>query len=228
VIKSKYIILISLLIFGCKAKSLVHYVPILDSKNKLIGDSIFDNNVLTQIIFIDSTYIIDSIVYERFRNGVLKSIQTYRAGKNIFENILFYENGNIKKYRFIDDDNPNYYYERSYNSDGIFEKSQGNPFYQGYIIDTTSTSLKIKKGNAITYLIFYPHPPDCKTTLYVKYSDSVKYNVFKKSPFLNFLSTVSQDNDSVGTFRTNILLEIIDRAGISSQYEHSVIFDVVP
>jgi hypothetical protein len=68
--------------------------------------------------------------------------------------------------------------------------------------------LELKKGEQIDYKIYYPNPPDCKTKLYIKYDDGKLFDVFKKSTFMNFLQTTSNDNDQIGTYKVNILLEI--------------------
>src|SRR6266571_7705942 len=102
--------------------------PILNSKNIHIGDSIFISGVLKKVIFTDSSYVIDSIVYERYDNNNLKSKSTYKSSKPIFENIEYHQNGKMKKYVFIDDDNANYFYERNYDTLGNLLNKQGELF----------------------------------------------------------------------------------------------------
>ena len=90
---------------------------------------------------------------------------------------------------------------------GVLIKINGYLFFQGFIIDTTSKNLDIKKGSTINYRIYYPNPPDCISSIYIKNDDGSTYDVFKKSSFLNFLQTTYQDNSTIGTYKINIMLE---------------------
>ena len=159
----------------------------------------------------------------------MKSLKTFKGGKNIFENIDYYENGNIKKYSFIDEDNSNYYYERLYHSSGALMKINGYLFFQGYIIDTVSKNLDIKKGTIMSYRIYYPNPPDCSAKIYIANDDGKLYDVFKKSNFINFLQTVYQDNNEIGTFKVNILLELKENnLDTIARYTHGLLYTVKP
>ena len=221
--------IILFIFFSCNKKNEQTKAPFYDSNMKHIGDSIFDNKILSKINFTDTTYEIDSIVFKTnkgFKNRLV-SINTYKNGKLIFENIEFYENGNIKKYLFIDEDNSNYYYERLYNKEGKFSTSAGCLFFQGYIIDSSSKSMDIRKGTTITYRIYYPNPPDCKTDIYIKNDDGSVYDVFNKSKFINFLQTVAQDNNELGTFKVNVQLKQKSDDTIIF-YSKDVIFNVIP
>lgn len=204
--------------------------PFFDAKGKHIGDSVFIDNVVNKIVFIDSSYILDSIVFSRYNNpsNSLKSIESYNDGKRIFENIDYYENGNIKKYSFIDEDNSNYFYERLYHSSGALLKVNGYLFFQGYIIDTASKNSDIKKGSTINYRIYYPNPPDCNVKVYIKNDDGTVYNVFSKSKFLNFLQTAYQDNNELGTYKANIFIELKENSiDTIVRYNHEFIYKVV-
>jgi len=224
------LIFISLL-SSCKDKSVYLKKQFFDSKNKYIGDSIFINNIIKTIVFKDSSYVIDSIVYNRYNNSVnnLKSIQTFKNGKNIFENIDYFENGNIKRYSFIDEDNSNYYYQRNYDSNGNFLNTYGYVFFKGYVTNINLDNLEVKKGTTIDYKIFYPNPPDCKAKIYVRVNDSTLFDVFHKSKYLNFLQTVVKDNNELGTYQTNILLELKQNNNDSViRYDKTLFFKVVP
>ena len=221
---------LAIMFIACKEKKKYSKKPFYDLQKKYLGDSIFLNGAIKKIAFIDTSYEIDSIVFNWYTNqsNTLKSVLTYKNGKNIFENIEYHENGNIKKYSFNDEDNPNYYYERFYNHDGVLEKIKGYLFFQGFIIDTTSKDQNIKKGSTINYRIYYPNPPDCISSLYIKNNDGTIYNVFKKSTFINFLQTVYQDNNTVGTYKTNIVLEQKNKnIDTVISYNNEFIFKVV-
>ena len=205
--------------------------PFYDSKGAHVGDSLFINKLIKKIIFIDTSYTIDSIIFNRYENSenTLKNIRTFRKEKNIFENIDYFENGNIKKYSFIDEDNKNYFYERLYNDSGKIKSINGYLFFQGYVTNINTENLEIKKGQSIDYKIYYPNPPDCNVKIYIKYDDGTKFNVFKKSPFINFLQTVSNDNTELGTYKVNILLELMGKNKNDSiiQYNHELFYKVV-
>jgi antitoxin component YwqK of YwqJK toxin-antitoxin module len=230
----KYLIFLSFLaivFIACREKEKYSTKPFYDLHKKCLGDSIFLNGVIKKIVFIDTSYEIDSIVFNWKDNTckTLKSVQTFKRGKNVFENIEYYENGNIKKYSFIDEDNPNYYYKRFYNYDGVLENVNGYLFFQGFIIDTASKDQYMKKGSTINYRIYYPNPPDCISKVYIKNDDGTIYDVFMKSTFLNFLQTVYQDNKITGTFKINIVLEQKNKnMDTAIRYNHEFIFKVIP
>lgn len=221
----------TILFYSCKEQDKYIKKPFYDLAKKHIGDSVFINGVVRKILFIDTTYEIDSIIFNRYSNANhnLRSIQTFKGGKYVFENIEYHENGNIKKYSFFDEDNPNYYYERLYYDNGVLVKITGHLFFQGFIVDTASKNLDIKKGSTIDYRIYYPNPPDCISRIYIKNDDGSIYDVFKKSSFLNFLQTTYQDNNTVGTYKVNIMLEQKDKSmDTTIMYNSSVIFNVIP
>ena len=228
----KYLINILFLtfLFACKEKDRYTKKPFYNSHKQYVGDSIFINDYINKIVFIDSSYDIDSVVFNWYVNThKIKSMQTFRGGKNVYENKEYYENGNIKKYLFIDEDSSNYYYERLYNLNGHLEKVIGYLFFQGYIIDTTSKNIDIKKGATIQYLIYYPNPPDCATRIFIKSDDGTIYDVFSKSNFLDFLQTVYQDIPRAGTYKVNVALEQKDLSRDTIiNYSKAAIFNVVP
>ncbi|MBS1927430.1 MAG: hypothetical protein JST95_02405 [Bacteroidetes bacterium] len=231
--RKKYLIAISffaVLLASCAEKEKYTKKPFYDLHKKHIGDSIFLNDDIKKIIFIDTSYEIDSIVFSWYSkvHGNLKSAETFKGGKNVFENIEYHENGNIKKYLFVDEDNPNYYYERLYHENGTLLKITGYLFFQGFIVDTTSKSLDIKKGTTINYRIYYPNPPDCISRIYIKNDDGSIYDVFKKSSFLNFMQTTYQDNNIVGTYKVNIMFEQRDKSmDTTFLYNRAIIYKVV-
>jgi hypothetical protein len=217
-------------ILSCNGTPTYFSKPIFDSDQKHIGDSIFSDNLIEKIIFTDSTYEIDSVVFSRYNNAArtIKAINTFMGGKVVFENNEYFENGNIKKYKFIDEDNSHCFYERLYNVNGKLMKSRGYLFFQGYIVDTVHPGIKIKKGTTIAYRIYYPNPPDCYSKVYITDETGVKYDVFKKSNFINFLQTVKQDNDEVGFYKATILLEMIDKsADTTMRFKQDAILEVV-
>jgi len=230
-IKEIFLMALVVVFISCSEKEIHTKKPFFDSYNRQIGDSFFVNNLVQKIIFLDTSYEIDSIVFTRKSKSslFLQSVNTYKRGKKIFENIEYYDNGNIKKYSFIDEDNSSYYYERLYHNTGALTKINGEIFFQGFIIDTASKNIDIKKGSTISYRIYYPNPPDCVSNIYIKNDDNSIYDVFQKSNFLNFLQIANQDNDNIGTYKTNIMLELEDRSmDTTIQYIKGVIYKVIP
>lgn len=223
----KFFIFFLLFIFSCK-ESVNEQKPLYNPSGKHIGDSILRNNKLAAIVFSDSKYEIDSILFKYNKKKLVKQ-ETLKAGKKVFENIEYYDNGSIKRYTFLDEDNSSFYYERIYDSSGNLISDNNNLFFQGFIVDNINTAgTDIRKGTTIEYRVYFPNPPDCTTNLYIKNDDGTIYNVFKKATFVNFLQTVRQDNDELGTFKVNILMEQRDnKTNKVRQYEHAVIFDVI-
>jgi hypothetical protein len=224
------IVLTFVAFFSCKDRDAYVKKPFFDTHKKYIGDSVFIDKAISRIVFIDSTYGIDSVVFKRYNNdrNSLKSVQTFKNGKIIFENINYFRNGNIRDYSFIDDDNENDLYKRLYDSSGHLLNIIGHLFFQGYITDVNTKTLEIKKGTSINYKIYYPNPPDCDVNLYVQYDDSTKFKVFKKSAFLNFLQTTSNDNDEPGTYKVNILLELKEKDNSIDRYSNQLFYKVMP
>jgi hypothetical protein len=216
---------------SCNNRSTYISKPFFDPYGKKVGDSVYCDNLIEKIVFTDSTYEIDSVVFSRYDNSArtIKAINTYMNGKLVFENKYFYRNGNIAVYKFIDEEKSNYFYERWYHSNGLFDQSRGYVFYQGYIIDTTPASgIKVKQGTSIAYRIYHPNPPDCVTNLYLVDGGGKKWSVFQKSKFLDFLQTVWQDNDKLGFFETTFLLELKDQhADTTITFSQNIIMEVV-
>jgi hypothetical protein len=205
--------------------------PFFDPYGNKVGDSLFSDNLIQKIVFTDSTYVIDSVVFSRYDNPAktVKSVNTFMNGKLVFENIYYYQNGKIAMYKFIDEEKSNYFYERRYSSEGAFLQSSGYVFFQGYIVDTSAIQEeKIRKGESIAYRIFYPNPPDCIAKVFVFDEDTgEKIDVYRKSSFLNFLQTCWQDTERRGFFKTTTLLELFDKHADSTiRKSESIIFDV--
>jgi len=162
-----------------------------------IGDSIFENNLLAKIVFIDSSLIIDSIVYTRFPNSSksIKAVNAYIKGKKAFENIEYNENGKIKSYQFLDPECENCFYKKDYDHLGNFISANGNYLFQCNVDEIALESLSIKKGTTITLRLFYANPPDCKTFTYVRFAGNQKTDVFHQNKQIRFLKTVAVDND---------------------------------
>jgi hypothetical protein len=206
--------------------------PFFDPYGKKVGDSVFYDNLIQKIVFTDSTYEIDSVVFSRYDNQAksLKSVNTFMDGKHVFENVDYYSNGKIARYKFIDEEKSNYFYERWYRRNGAFLESRGYVFFQGYIIDTTLIQdEKSRTGTSTLYRIFYPNPPDCIASMYVLDEDTgEKWSVFGKSRFLNFLQETWRDNRDTGFFKGTMLLELYDKiADTTIKHSQRVIFEVV-
>lgn len=229
--KHYFIVIISFVVFvSCKSGKNDFIKPFFDFQNKHIGDSIFVKDSIKKIVFIDSSYIIDSIVFNRYDNPKrsLKSLRTFKDGRTIFENIDYYENGIIEKYSFIDEDDSTYLYERLYHNSGLLLKVNGNLFFQGYTTNINTQNLEVKKNSTIDYKIFYPNPPDCTVNLYLKADNGSLYQVFKKSHFLNFLQTGSNNANEIGTFKVNVLLVLKEHSiDTTVHYNHELIYKVV-
>ena len=216
---------------SCENKSTYFSKPFFDADGNKVGDSVYRDNLIEKILFTDSTYEIDSVVFSRYDNSAktVKAVNTYMKGKFVFENKYYYRNGNIALYKFIDDEKSNYFYERRYRSNGSFAQSRGYVFYQGYIIDTNATiGMTVKQGTSTGYRIYYPNPPDCVTSLYLVDDTGKKWAVFEKSKFLDFLQTVWQDNDNPGFFKSTFLLELNDKhRDTTIRFTQDIITEVV-
>lgn len=223
-----FTIIIFQVFISCNSNEDFIFKPILNSENIKIGDSIFSNGQIKKLVFNDSFYFIDSIVFERYRNKNIKSFRTFKNGKKIFENIEYYSNGKINKYFFIDEDNNDIFYERDYNTLGKLENTKGEIFFQGYIDDIINeNTLEVKKGNILKLQIFYPNVPDCNVKLYIKYDDGRVYNVFAKSKYLDFLQHTSWDNNEIGIYKLNVWMDIIEKdSSLIRQYNNTLIYKV--
>jgi len=193
---TKVIIIASIiaLLASCTEKIGNSRTEIFNSDGKHIGDSIFVDGNLTKIDFLDSSLILDSIIFTWWENKNIKSKYAFKEGKKVFENVDFYENGKMKTYSFVDEQNPNFYYERNYNLDGSFLKERGKLFFQGYIEGLDFGKLEVKQNTDVRISIFYPNPPDCKTFLYVMLENGEKGDVFHENEIINFLKKVSVGN----------------------------------
>ncbi|HVX01279.1 MAG TPA: hypothetical protein VHA52_12715 [Candidatus Babeliaceae bacterium] len=217
------------LFVSCKGRKNSFTKPFFDSQQEHIGDSIFVDDSIKSIVFIDSSYAIDSIVFSRYNNPkrTLKSLRTFKDGRTVFENIDYYENGTIEKYSFIDEDDSNYLYERLYHN-GMLVKVNGEPFFQGYTSNINTQNLEVKKNASISYKIFYPNPPDCTVNLYLKGNNGSLYPVFKRSHFLNFLQTGTNDVKEIGTFKVDVCLVLREHSiDTTVRYNHELIYKVV-
>lgn len=219
------------LLFGCGSEENVYQSAFYDAAGKHIGDSVYLNGVIQKIVMRDSTYYIDSIVFSRYKNtgNTLKSAYTFKDGRRIFQNVDYYENGKIEKYAFIDEEQPTYRYERYYSEKGEVSDVRGYLFFQGFIENMSDIGIDVKLGTDLQYKIYYPNPPDCHVELYVEQDDGQLYNVFKKSKYIDFLKTVANSNESLGTFKVDIHLQLKDPSlDTIATYNHTFIFKVVP
>lgn len=216
---------------SCNNQTVYSSKPFFDSYGKKVGDTVFYDNLIKKIVFTDSSYQIDSVVFSRYDSPdkTVKSVNTFMNGKHVFENVDYYQNGKIAKYKFLDKEKSNIFYERLYSSSGRLLQTWGNVFFQGYLVDTMAINEeKLKKGTSTAFRVFYPNPPDCIASVYVMDEDTgEKYDVFQKSSFLNFLQTTWQDNQSSGYFKTTVLLELFDKhADTTIKYSQTVFFEV--
>lgn len=219
------------MLFGCSDKEKIHQNAFYDNNGAHIGDSIYVGGLIQKVIMRDTAYFIDSIVFDRYKNArnTLKSIYTYKAGRQVLQNIDYYENRRIKKYAFIDEDQPSYRYERLYSEEGIVQKVRGYLFFQGFVSNVSDSGIDVKLGTDVQYKIYYPNPPDCKVELFVEQDDGALYNVFRKSKYIDFLQTVANRNNSLGVYESSIHLHLKDpKVDTIAKYNHSFIFKVVP
>jgi hypothetical protein len=196
--RNKPALSILILIFiSCQQKDLSEKRPIFNSKNLHIGDSIITNKLLSKIIFIDSSLIIDSIIYTRFANSSksIKAINTYVKGKKAFENIEYNENGKIKSYEFLATDCENCFYKRDYDNLGNLISTNGKYLFQCNFDNIDTKTLSVKKGTTIKLKLFYANPPDCKIFTYARFAGNQKTDVFYQNKQIKFLKTVAIDND---------------------------------
>ena len=189
-------ILISFFI-SCRQRSVIEQKPILNDKKVHIGDSIIENHLLSKIVFMDTSLIIDSIVYTRFPNSsnTIKFVNTYIKGKKAFENIEYNENGKMRSYQFLDPDCENCFYQRDYDKLGNFISTSGNYLFQCDVDKIDLETLSIKQGTTIALRLFYANPPDCNAFTYVRFLGNQKTDVFHQNKQIRFLKTVAVDND---------------------------------
>jgi len=182
-------------ILGCKEKALIK--PIITSKGTHIGDSLFNGKVLSKIVFIDTTYFVDSIVFyrdDKYTNN-LKGISTFWKGRKVFENIIYHPNGKPKEYRFVESHNENYFYERSYDENGVMIHEEGKLFFEGHYDKIDSETLEVKDdGTRMHIQIFYPHPPDCNSFVYVDLDDTKK-DILSNNLYLSYLKETWVDTE---------------------------------
>ena len=183
---------------ACRQRNVIEIRPIFSDKKSHIGDSIIVNNLLSTIIFSDTSLIIDSIVYSRFPNSSksIKAINTYVKGKKAFENIEYNETGKLNSYKFLNPDCENCFYKREYDNLGNLISSSGNYLFECNVDKINLETLSIKKGTTITLRLFYANPPDCETFTYVRFAANQKLNVFYQHKQIRFLKTVAVDNDN--------------------------------
>lgn len=214
----------TLFISACKISNSSKIVQFVDSNGKHIGDSLFSNDKIVKIIYFDSTLYVDSVVFEYHDQDklFLKSKQTYMNGHLVFENIDYYENGNIKFYKFIDEDNEKYYYKRFYNLSGKMIQEYGELFFQGFIKNLDET-FDFKLGDTIEYSIFYPNPPDCETNLYIMIDNEPHY-IFSKNEYVNCLQTVKACFSNIGYNKTDVWLSIKENYNDSVLYYNKPLY----
>jgi hypothetical protein len=215
---------------ACRSGNVHTVVPFFDDHGKHIGDSVFAEGGLKKIIVRDSTYQLDSIVFDYFREskGGLKSKYTYRDGKQVFQNIDYFENGRVKAYRFIDQLHKENIYERLYNDKGFLLKINGTPFFQGVVNNMNIESLSVPLGVPVIYKIYFPNPPDCESNVMVKYDDGTIHDFLSKDPYIEFVKSDLIDMDSVGVYRTNFILQLEEKQiDTSFTFERPLIFKVV-
>jgi hypothetical protein len=188
--------ILSVVIGACKSNGKFVVKTFSDASGKPIGDSVFLNGILQKIIFNDSAFYIDSIVFKRYDRENVRSINTYMNGRQVFQNIDYYESGEIKTYSFLDEQKSDYYYKRNYNINGDVISEQGTLFFQGYLSEIDAKTLVVKKGKDMNIKIFFPNPPDCKAFLYVNLDDNKKADVFSQNQYITFLKSVSVSNNN--------------------------------
>jgi hypothetical protein len=198
-----------------------------DVNGSKLGDSIMQGGILNKLVFTDLSCDIDSIVYTYYDNGKLASYKTYKKGKPVFQNLEYYENGNIKKFSFIDEDRESYYYERQYFESGLLKSISGKPFYQCYLHDTIDNNPNFVKGSEITYRIFAPTPPDCESKVYIYDSLTSEKLQLRRNKSIGYLFEVIQDADDTGYFKVDINLELKDKSmDTVYTYKNNIIFNI--
>ena len=192
-----YIVVTLLVLLSCNNRNITSISHITDNQGNILGDSIFLNGLLSKIVFKDSFFIIDSIVYQYWDNDYLRSIYTYKDGKNIFENIEFDNDDRYKSYRFISI-NDTCIHEREY---GIYEQLielKGPFFFNLFISGLNFDDNTISEEDRLGLKLFLPDPPYCEVKPYIINDEGRKNYVFEKNEHLNYLYTASFGfNDSI-------------------------------
>ncbi len=218
----------ALIICSCKRTDNLRYKAFYNSENKKIGDSVFLNKMLTKVIFIDKAYFIDSIVYKRYNNDSLKSVNTFRKGKIVFENKEYYENGKVKDYFFIDEDNPKASFQASYNQSGICNRVVGAAFFQIYYTGVNKDAT-VKLNTQVRLNAFFPNPPNAIIKVFIRNEDGSIYdNIFSQNKHIIFLKQTSWDNTDLGYYKIDVCLDItINCSDKSLQFHDPLTFQVV-
>ncbi len=158
-----------LLFFSCKpAKSKCTIRHIYTSSNTILGDSIFWDGKLSKVIFSDTIFGIDSIVYVWNSNGRLASVTNLKNGLPIFERVNYFDNGHIKKYEFIDLTSK-FSYERDYNISGKIDTILGKPFFSCILRGMYSGN--VPQDSLLRAYLYAPIPPNVETKIYTRFDD---------------------------------------------------------
>ena len=189
-----------------------------------LGDSIFKGDLLLKVVFIDSSFGIDSITYARYPDNTLKSISTFKNGLPVFERIEFYNNGNIKKYEFIDIESK-YSYERDYNENGVLDSALGKPFFSCILAGINGRT--VQHDSLLSAYLYAPIPPNVETRIYTKFDDSTEED-FDRRPYLKNLFRESLRATKVGNQEWDIHMKFYDK-DMDTTYDIStpLIFKVV-
>lgn len=224
IMKILFFIILALFL-SCSSRELVER-PLYDSWNRYIGDSVLEKNKLKKIMIQDQNYFFDSIVYDRYDNGKLKSSRTYSKGNLVFENVEYFENGEIKSYKFLDSRSGSTY-QREYNSSGVNTSVIGEPFFC-VVLENVLPHGTAFIGDTTYYRVFYPNPPDTDTKFYIKQKNGELYDVFRTSPAINFLQTTSHSNLKEGQYKAEILMKFKDTQK-ESEYEcsHTITYKII-
>ena len=190
----------SLSLYSCRENNVLAKRPIHDKDGLHIGDSLFKNEDLEKIIFTDYNLKIDSIVFKRFPSPSrrIKSVNTYIKEKKGFENILYYESGQIKSYQFLDPDCDNCFFIRDYDEFGNLISSRGDFLFQCYIDGIDSKTSSVRSGTTLRLNLFYAKPPNCSVFTFSKFPKEGKVDFFHQNKFISFAKYVSVDVEYKG------------------------------
>lgn len=229
--KSKIIILATSLFFSamsCRDREICKTKKIVDSQLGHIGDSFVCNDLLTKISFIDSLFLVDSIVY-RWDNNMIRSVYSYKRGIRVFENIDYYNTGDLASYIFISDKDSNYFYQLDFDPDGNIRSKFGELFFVGLMDKIDYNSLEVEdNGERMHIQIYYPNPPNCETLLYAKI-DTLNADVFSQNSYIPFLKEVSVETKMKSKEWRLIDIWLKESCGYDTLlYNQPIHFKVVP
>jgi hypothetical protein len=120
----------------------------------------------------------DSLMFNFYPNGKVKSKRFFLAGKECFERIDFDTAGAISMYVFLSSDHKKIY-SRLYNSSGECVSTTGVPFFESYMLSNRDQIFAV--DDTLTTFFYAPNPPDFDVKLFTVLNQEDVNNIFPLS-----------------------------------------------